>query len=59
MWWQMKYTKLKEDWTMILELLQQYRERSAAMLVAKKASKTLLRPVCVSVYMLSLSCGNL
>lgn len=38
---QMKYAKLKEDWTVILELLQQHRERMAALLVAKKASKTL------------------
>lgn len=39
---QMKYVKLKEDWTVILELLQQHRERMAALLVAKKASKTLI-----------------
>lgn len=39
---QMKYIKLKEDWTVILELLQQHRERMAALLVAKKASKTLI-----------------
>ncbi|XP_075905519.1 dystrophin isoform X3 [Nelusetta ayraudi] len=37
----MKYVKLKEDWTVILELLQQHRERMAALLVAKKANQTL------------------
>lgn len=36
---QVKYTKLREDWTLILELLRQHKERAAALLVAKKASK--------------------
>lgn len=35
----MKYAKLKEDWTVILELVRQHKERMAALLVAKKASK--------------------
>lgn len=37
---QMKCIKLKEDWTVILELLQQHKERTAALLESKKASKT-------------------
>ncbi|KAM4537905.1 dystrophin [Fundulus diaphanus] len=32
-----KYTKLREDWTVILELLQQHKERMAAAHVSKKA----------------------
>lgn len=36
---QAKYIKLKEDWTVILELLRQHKERMAALLVAQKASK--------------------
>lgn len=36
---QVKYAKLKEDWTVILELVRQHKERMAALLVAKKASK--------------------
>ncbi|KAM4602180.1 dystrophin [Polymixia lowei] len=36
-----KYIKLKEDWTVILELLRQHKERMAALLVAKKANETL------------------
>ncbi|XP_056157526.1 LOW QUALITY PROTEIN: dystrophin-like [Lampris incognitus] len=36
-----KYGKLKEDWTVILELLRQHKERMAAPLVAKKASESL------------------
>ncbi|KAF3706399.1 Utrophin Dystrophin-related protein 1 [Channa argus] len=32
----MKYAKLKEDWTVILELVRQHKERMAALLVAKK-----------------------
>ncbi|CAN9498333.1 unnamed protein product [Ophioblennius macclurei] len=36
-----KYEKLREDWTVILELLRQHRERMAALLVAKKANETL------------------
>ncbi|XP_049425588.1 dystrophin isoform X1 [Epinephelus fuscoguttatus] len=37
----MKYVKLREDWTVILELLRQHRERTAALLVAKKANESL------------------
>ncbi|XP_058478668.1 dystrophin isoform X3 [Solea solea] len=37
----MKYTKLREDWTVILELLRQHKERMAAHLVAKKAHESL------------------
>ncbi|KAM9836007.1 dystrophin-like [Aulostomus maculatus] len=36
-----KYVKLKEDWSVILELLRQHQERMAALLVAKKANETL------------------
>ncbi|XP_047432918.1 dystrophin isoform X3 [Mugil cephalus] len=36
-----KYCKLREDWTVILELLQQHKERMAALLVAKKANESL------------------
>lgn len=36
----MKYMKLKEDWTVVLELLRQHQERTAALLVSKKASQT-------------------
>ncbi|XP_028324112.1 dystrophin isoform X3 [Gouania willdenowi] len=36
-----KYGKLKDDWTVILELLRQHKERMATMLVAKKANETL------------------
>ncbi|XP_047211782.1 dystrophin isoform X4 [Girardinichthys multiradiatus] len=32
-----KYAKLREDWTVILELLQQHKERMAAAYVSKKA----------------------
>ncbi|XP_053170341.1 dystrophin isoform X2 [Scomber japonicus] len=32
-----KYVKLREDWTVILELVRQHKERMAALLVAKKA----------------------
>ncbi|XP_038138063.1 dystrophin isoform X4 [Cyprinodon tularosa] len=32
-----KYGKLREDWTVILELLQKHKERTAALLVSKKA----------------------
>ncbi|XP_069376703.1 dystrophin isoform X15 [Paralichthys olivaceus] len=37
----MKYAKLREDWTVILELLRQHKERMAALLVAKKATESL------------------
>lgn len=43
----MKFAKLKEDWTIILELLQQHKERTAALLVAKKASKPFFSSACV------------
>ncbi|XP_051284309.1 dystrophin isoform X4 [Dicentrarchus labrax] len=36
-----KYAKLKEDWTVILELVRQHKERMAALLVAKKANESL------------------
>ncbi|XP_078147159.1 dystrophin isoform X1 [Centroberyx gerrardi] len=36
-----KNAKLKEDWTVILELVRQHKERMAALLVAKKANETL------------------
>ncbi|XP_034030182.1 dystrophin isoform X5 [Thalassophryne amazonica] len=36
-----KYAKLKENWTVILQLLQQHKERTAAPLVAKKAHEGL------------------
>ncbi|XP_026157166.1 dystrophin isoform X2 [Mastacembelus armatus] len=36
-----KYDKLKEDWTVILELVRQHKERMAALLVAKKANESL------------------
>lgn len=39
-WGKVKYAKLKEDWTVILELVRQHKERMANLLVAKKASKT-------------------
>lgn len=41
----MKYAKLRADWTVILELLRQHKERMAALLVAKKASKDLFSSV--------------
>ncbi|XP_060923329.1 dystrophin-like [Limanda limanda] len=37
----MKCSKLREDWTVILELLRQHRERMAALLVARKTTETL------------------
>ncbi|XP_067349213.1 dystrophin isoform X7 [Channa argus] len=37
----MKYAKLKEDWTVILELVRQHKERMAALLVAKKTNEGL------------------
>lgn len=40
----MKYAKLKEDWTLILELVRQHKDRAAALLVAKTASKTFDSP---------------
>ncbi|XP_039649481.1 dystrophin isoform X9 [Perca fluviatilis] len=36
-----KYVKLREDWTVILELVRQHKERMAALLVAKKANESL------------------
>ncbi|XP_068612642.1 dystrophin isoform X3 [Brachionichthys hirsutus] len=36
-----KHIKLKEDWTVILELVRQHKERMAALLVAKKANEGL------------------
>ncbi|KAM6958012.1 dystrophin isoform 1-T1 [Tautogolabrus adspersus] len=36
-----KYGKLREDWTVILELVRQHKERMAALLVAKKANESL------------------
>ncbi|XP_068164982.1 dystrophin isoform X2 [Antennarius striatus] len=36
-----KYIKLKDDWTVILELMRQHKERMAALLVAKKANEGL------------------
>ncbi|XP_035481958.2 dystrophin isoform X3 [Scophthalmus maximus] len=36
-----RYVQLKEDWTVILELLRQHKERLAALLVAKKANESL------------------
>ncbi|XP_076017960.1 dystrophin isoform X2 [Genypterus blacodes] len=36
-----KYANLKENWTVILELLRQHRDRMDAMLGAKKATETL------------------
>ncbi|XP_044044293.1 dystrophin isoform X5 [Siniperca chuatsi] len=36
-----KYAKLKEDWTVILDLVRQHKEKMAALLVAKKASESL------------------
>ncbi|KAM6893658.1 dystrophin [Xenentodon cancila] len=36
-----KYAKLREDWTVILELLRQHKERTAALLVAKRANESL------------------
>ncbi|XP_055363081.1 dystrophin isoform X4 [Betta splendens] len=36
-----KSAKLKEDWTVILELVRQHKERMAALLVAKKANESL------------------
>lgn len=47
----MKYAKLKEDWTVILELVRLHKERMAALLVAKKASKTSFSSVGVSADM--------
>ena len=44
-WCQVKYAKLRADWTVILELLRQHKERMAALLVAKKASKDLFSSV--------------
>ncbi|XP_068446612.1 dystrophin isoform X5 [Clinocottus analis] len=37
----MKYIKLREDWTVILELVRQHKERMAVLLVAKKANESL------------------
>lgn len=37
-----KYIKLREDWTVIVELVRQHKERVAALLVAKKANEGLL-----------------
>ncbi|XP_042261254.1 dystrophin isoform X2 [Thunnus maccoyii] len=37
-----KYVKLREDWTVIVELVRQHKERMAALLVAKKANEGLL-----------------
>ncbi|XP_029306035.1 LOW QUALITY PROTEIN: dystrophin [Cottoperca gobio] len=36
-----KYVKLREDWTVILELVRQHKERMAALLVVKKANESL------------------
>ncbi|XP_038572130.1 dystrophin isoform X3 [Micropterus salmoides] len=36
-----KYIKLREDWTVILELVRQHRERMATLLEAKKANESL------------------
>lgn len=36
---QMKYTKLKEDWMVIVELLRQHKDRTD-LLLSKKASET-------------------
>ncbi|XP_034072729.1 dystrophin isoform X5 [Gymnodraco acuticeps] len=36
-----RYVKLREDWTVTLELLRQRKERMAALLIAKKATETL------------------
>ncbi|XP_070787037.1 dystrophin-like [Enoplosus armatus] len=36
-----KYVKLRENWTVILELVRQHKERMAALLVAKKANESL------------------
>ncbi|KAF3857322.1 hypothetical protein F7725_009181 [Dissostichus mawsoni] len=36
-----RYVKLREDWTVILELVRQHKERMAALLIAKKATETL------------------
>lgn len=40
MLFQMKYIRLRESWTVILELLQQHKERTAAQLITRKDSKT-------------------
>ncbi|KAK5847635.1 hypothetical protein PBY51_016746 [Eleginops maclovinus] len=37
----MKYVKFREDWTVILELVRQHKERMAALLLARKANETL------------------
>ncbi|XP_056882091.1 dystrophin isoform X5 [Takifugu flavidus] len=37
----MKYTKLKEDWMVIVELLRQHKERTAELLLSKKTSEAL------------------
>ncbi|XP_039997801.1 dystrophin [Xiphias gladius] len=36
-----KYAKLKEDWTVILELVRQHKQRMDALLVTRKASESL------------------
>ncbi|KAI9525953.1 hypothetical protein NQZ68_002501 [Dissostichus eleginoides] len=36
-----RYVKLREDWTVMLELVRQHKERMAALLIAKKATETL------------------
>ncbi|KAM6893218.1 dystrophin isoform 3-T3 [Lycodopsis pacificus] len=38
----MKYIKIREDWTVILELMRQHKERMAVLLVAKKANESLV-----------------
>lgn len=51
--------KLREDWTVILELLRQHKERMATLLIAKKASKTLslcFSSVAVSVEVYAFVC---
>lgn len=47
LWWQVKFARLEEDWTIILELLRQHKEGTAALLVAKKASKPFFSFACV------------
>lgn len=46
----MKYTKLKEDWVVIIELLRQHKERTADLLLSKKTSETFLKFCVIIVY---------
>lgn len=46
----MKYTKLKEDWMVIIELLRQHKERTAELLLSKKTSETFFKILWIIMY---------